>query len=62
LEKKLKKMKGAAFYKYIKKSMQDYYEVLPKQDSLNNRLKKIAKEIYRKNKPTKRSWSIVKNE
>jgi hypothetical protein len=55
-------MKGAAFYKYIKKSMHDYYEVLPKQDSLNNRLKKIAKEIYRKNKPTKRSWSIVKNE
>ena len=61
LEKKLKKIEGKPFYNYIKKSMHDYYETLPRQDSLTNRLKKIEKAIYMKNKPRTRSWSIVKN-
>lgn len=61
LEKKLKKIEGKPFYNYIRKSMHDYYETLPRQDSLTNRLKKIEKAIYMKNKPRTRSWSIVKN-
>lgn len=61
LEKKLKKIEGRPFYNYIKKSMHDYYETFPKQDSLTDQLKKIERAIYMKNKPESRSWSIVKN-
>ena len=61
LEKKLKKIEGRPFYNYIRKSMHDYYETFPRQDSLTDQLKKIEKAIHVKNKPETRSWSIVKN-
>ena len=61
LEKKLKKIEGKPFYNYIKKSIDVYFETLPKQDSLKNRLQLIENSIYEENKPTQLKWRLVKN-
>ena len=60
LDDKLKKIEGQPFYNYIKKSIQEYNETLPKLDSLKIRLKQIERIIYKKNKPRTMNWSIVK--
>lgn len=60
LDDKLKKIEGQPFYNYIKKSIQEYNETLPKLDSLKIRLKQIERIIYKKNKPKAMNWSIVK--
>ena len=61
LEKKLKIIEGKPFYNYIKKSIDEYFEILPKQDSLKNRLQLIKNSIYEENKPTQLKWRLVKN-
>lgn len=61
LKKRLKTIEGEPFYNYIKKSFNEYFKVLPKQDSLKNRLNDIESIIYNKNSPKTMSWSIVKN-
>ena len=61
LEKKLKIIEGKPFYNYIKKSIDVYFETLPKQDSLKNRLQLIENSIYEENKPTQLKWRLVKN-
>jgi hypothetical protein len=60
LNKKLKAIEGKPYFNYIKKSMDDYVETLPKQDSLKNRLKVIEKLIYNKNSPKDLEWKLVK--
>ncbi len=60
LNKKLKAIEGEPYYKYIKKSMDAYVEILPKQDSLKNRLKIIEKFIYKKNSPKNLEWRLIK--
>lgn len=60
LNKKLKAIEGKPYLNYIKKSIDDYLETLPKQDSLKNRLKEIEKLIYKKNSPKDLKWKIVK--
>ena len=60
LEKKLKIIEGKPFYNYIKKSIDVYFETLPKQDSLKNRLQLIENSIYEENKPTQLKWRLVK--
>lgn len=60
LDDKLKKIEGQPFYNYIKKSIQEYNETLPKLDSLKIRLKQIERIIYKKNKPRTMNWSIIK--
>ena len=60
LKKKLKAIEGKPFYNYIKKSIDSYVEILPKQDSLKNRLKIIEKLIYKKNKPKNLEWNLVR--
>ncbi|MDA9575877.1 SGNH/GDSL hydrolase family protein [Flavobacteriaceae bacterium] len=60
LNKKLKAIEGKPYFNYIKKSMDDYVETLPKQDSLKNRLKVIEKLIYSKNSPKDLEWKLVK--
>ena len=61
LEKKLKIIEGKPFYNYIKRSIDVYFETLPKQDSLKNRLQLIENSIYEENKPTQLKWRLVKN-
>lgn len=39
----------------------EYFEILPKQDSLKNRLQLIKNSIYEENKPTQLKWRLVKN-
>ena len=60
LNKKLKAIEGKPYLNYIKKSIDDYLETLPKQDSLKNRLKVIEKLIYKKNSPKDLKWKLVK--
>lgn len=60
LNKKLKAIEREPYYNYIKKSMDTYVEILPKQDSLKNRLKVINKLIYKKNSPKNLEWKLVK--
>ena len=61
LEKKLKTIEGKPFYNYIKRSIDVYFETLPKQDSLKNRLQLIENSIYEENRPTQLKWRLVKN-
>jgi lysophospholipase L1-like esterase len=60
LKRRLKAIEGEPFYNYIKKSIDVYFETLPKQDSLKNRLKVIEKLIYKKNSPKDLKWKLVK--
>ncbi len=60
LNKKLKAIEGKPYFNYIKKSMDAYFETLPKQDSLKNRLKVIEKLIYNKNSPKDLEWKLIK--
>ena len=60
LDNQLKKIEGQPFYNYIKKSIHEYYQTLPRLDSLKIRLKQIEHIIYKKNKPRAMNWSIVK--
>ena len=60
LDNQLKKIEGQPFYNYIKKSIHEYYQTIPRLDSLKTRLKQIEHIIYKKNKPRAMNWSIVK--
>jgi len=61
LNKKLMPLKGKSYHGYIKKSMDEYFETLPRLDSLENRLLEIHNSIYVVNKPKSLVWNLVKN-
>jgi lysophospholipase L1-like esterase len=60
LKRRLKAIEGEPFYNYIKKSIDVYFETLPKQDSLKNRLKMIEKLIYKKNTTKNLEWKLIR--
>ena len=62
LNKKLKAIEEKPYHNYIKKSMDAYFETLPKQDSLNKQLRQIENAIYKKNKPKTLEWRVTRRQ
>ncbi|TSE04716.1 SGNH/GDSL hydrolase family protein [Aquimarina algiphila] len=60
LEAKNEKSKGKSWYFYEKKKAKEYFEVLPKQDSLWKALDTIRDKIYTSNKPVIHTYKLIK--
>ena len=61
LAKKLKRIEGKPYYDYIKRSMDDYFETLPKIDSLKKRKRQLSDQINSMNTPKWQQWKLVSN-
>ncbi len=60
LEAKNEKSKGKSWYFYEKKKAKEYFEVLPKKDSIIKALDHIRTEIYTANKPVTHTYKLIK--
>jgi hypothetical protein len=59
LAKKLKRIEGKAYYNYIKRSMDDYFETLPKIDSLEKRKRQLSEQINSMYTPKRQQWMLM---
>jgi len=61
LAKKLKGIEGKPYYNYIKRSMDDYFETLPKIDSLEKRKRQLSDQIHSMYTPKMQQWKLMKS-
>lgn len=59
LAKKLKRIEGKPYYDYIKRSMDDYFETLPKIDSLEKRKRQLSEQINSMYTPKRQQWKLM---
>ncbi|MEK9531087.1 MAG: SGNH/GDSL hydrolase family protein [Flavobacteriaceae bacterium] len=59
LAKKLKRIEGKPYYNYIKRSMDDYFETLPKIDSLEKRKRQLSDQINSTYIPKRQQWMLM---
>ena len=59
LAKKLKRIEGKPYYDYIKRSMDDYFETLPKIDSLEKRKRQLYEQIHSMYTPKRQQWMLM---
>lgn len=60
LAKKLESIADKPYYNYIKRSINDYFETLPKVDSLLKRKRELSEQIHLFNNPKKQEWILIK--
>ena len=58
LDRKLKKIDGKPFYGYIKNSMDTYFEILPKVDSLEKKIERIKTLMQLENRTSPHEWVL----
>ena len=61
LSKKLKRIEGKPYYDYIKRSMDSYFETLPKIDSLEKRKRQLLEQINSIHTPKMHQWKLIKS-
>jgi hypothetical protein len=61
LAKKLKRIEGKPYYDYIKRSMQAYFETLPKIDSLEKTKRQLSEQINSTYIPKMQQWKLMKS-
>ena len=61
LAKKLKRIEGKPYYDYIKRSMDSYFETLPKIDSLEKRKRQLLEQINSIHTPKMQQWKLIKS-
>jgi hypothetical protein len=61
LSKKLKRIEGKPYYDYIKRSMDSYFETLPKIDSLEKRKRQLSEQIHSMYTPKMQQWKLIKS-
>jgi lysophospholipase L1-like esterase len=61
LSKKLKRIESKPYYNYIKSSMDDYFETLPKIDSLEKRKRQLSDQIHSMYTPIRQQWKLIKS-
>ena len=59
LSKKRKRIEGKPYYDYIKRSMDSYFETLPKIDSLEKRKRQLSEQINAINTPKMQQWKLM---
>jgi lysophospholipase L1-like esterase len=59
LSKKLKRIEGKPYYNYIKRSIEAYFETLPKIDSLEKRKRQLSEQINAINTPKMQQWKLM---
>ena len=59
LSKKLKRIEGKPYYNYIKRSMEVYFETLPKIDSLEKRKRQLSDQINSMDTPKMYQWKLI---
>ena len=59
LSKKRKRIEGKPYYDYIKRSMEAYFETLPKIDSLEKRKRQLSEQINAINTPKMQQWELM---
>ena len=59
LSKKRKRIEGKPYYDYIKRSMEAYFETLPKIDSLEKRKRQLSEQINAINTPKMQQWKLM---
>ena len=59
LANKLKRIEGKPYYNYIKRSMDDYFETLPKIDSLEKRKRQLSEQINSMYTPKRQQWMLM---
>jgi lysophospholipase L1-like esterase len=61
LSKKLKRIEGKPYYNYIKRSIEAYFETLPKIDSLEKRKRQLSEQIHSIYTPRMQQWKLIKS-
>jgi lysophospholipase L1-like esterase len=61
LSKKLKRIEGKPYYNYIKRSIEAYFETLPKIDSLEKRKRQLSEQIHSMYTPKMQQWKLIKS-
>ena len=61
LSKKRKRIEGKPYYDYIKRSMEAYFETLPKIDSLEKRKRQLSEQIHSMYTPKMQQWKLIKS-
>ena len=61
LAKKLKRIEGKPYYDYIKRSMDSYFETLPKIDSLEKRKRQLSEQLNSIHTPKMQQWKLIKS-
>jgi hypothetical protein len=59
LAKKLKRIEGKPYYDYIKRSIDDYFQTLPKIDSLEKRKRQLSEQINSMFTPKGQQWKLM---
>ena len=59
LSKKRKRIEGKPYYDYIKRSMEAYFETLPKIDSLEKRKRQLSEQIHSMYTPKMQQWKLM---
>jgi lysophospholipase L1-like esterase len=61
LSKKLKRIEGKPYYNYIKSSMEEYFETLPKIDYLEERKRQLSEQLNSIHTPKMQQWKLIKS-
>ncbi len=59
LSKKRKRIEGKPYFDYIKRSMEAYFETLPKIDSLEKRKRQLLEQIHSMYTPKMQQWKLM---